>query len=112
MTFRRLFYAVTKSKSKDLQLYMEPKIANRLMQLNADNKFSVCNLNALHESIMATSGAPTPVVSREQYGAAALPVVSTGEQNTELTSNLLERSKQVSAPQHQNLPSSQNPVVK
>ncbi len=29
-----------------------------------------------------------------------------------MTSNLLERSKQVSAPQHQNLPSSQNLVVK
>jgi hypothetical protein len=73
MTFRRLFYAFTKSKNNDLQFYMEP-IANLLMQLNADNKFSVCNFNALHESIMATSGAPTPVVSREQSGAAALPI--------------------------------------
>ncbi len=52
-----------------------------------------------------------PVVSGEQSGAAASPVVS-GEQNTLLTNNLLERSKQVSAPQHQNLPSSQNMVVK
>ncbi len=102
--------AFTKSKSKDLQLYMEP-IANLLMQLNADDKFSVGNFKALHESIMATSGALTPVVSREQYGAAASPVVSS-EQNTPLTRNLSERSRQVSAPQHQNLPLSQNLVVK
>ncbi len=39
------------------------------------------------------------------------PVVS-GEQNTPLTNNLSERSEQVSAPQHQNQPSSQNMVVK
>jgi hypothetical protein len=102
--------AFTKSKSKDLQLCMEP-IANCLMQLNADDKFSVGNFKALHDSIMATLGAAMPVVSREQSGAAASPVVS-GEQNTQLTSNLLERSKQVRAPQHQNLPSSQNLVVK
>jgi hypothetical protein len=50
-------------------------IANHLMQLNADDKFSAGNFKALHESIMATSGAPMPVVSREQYGAAASPVV-------------------------------------
>ena len=70
-----------------------------------------CNFKALHESIMATSGAATSVVSGEQSGAAASPVVS-GEQNTPLTNNLSERSKQVSTPQHQNLPSSQNMVVK
>jgi hypothetical protein len=57
----------------------------------------LANFKVLHKSIIATSGAPTPVVSRKQYGAAASPVVS-GEQNTPLTSNLLERSKQVSAP--------------
>ncbi len=103
--------AFTKSQSKGLQLYMEP-IANCLIQLNADDNFSVGNLKALHESIMATSGAATPVVSRELSGAAASPVIS-GEQNTPMTSNLSgERSKQVSAPQHQNLPPSQNLVVK
>jgi hypothetical protein len=107
---QRTISAFTKSKSKHLLLYMEP-IANCLMQLIADDKFSVGNFNALHESIMATSGAATPVVSGEKSGVAASPVVS-GEQNTPLTSNLSERSKQVSAPQHQNLPSSQNLVVK
>jgi hypothetical protein len=91
-------------------LYIKP-IANCLMQLNGDDSFSVSNLKALHESIMATSGAATSVVSGEQPGAAASPVVS-GEQNTPLTNNLSERSKQISAPQHQNLPSSQNMVVK
>ncbi len=60
---------------------------------------------------MATLGAATSVVSGEQSGAAASPVVS-GEQNTPLANNLSERSKQVSAPQHQNLPLSQNMVVK
>ncbi len=75
-------------------------------------KISIGNFKALHESIMVTSGTPMPVVSREQYRAAASPVVSSGEQNTELTSNLSERSKQVSAPQNQNLSLSQNPVVK
>jgi hypothetical protein len=77
--------AFTKSQSKDLQLYMKP-IANCLMQLNADDKFSVGNFKALHDSIMATSGAATPVVSREHSGAAASPIVS-GEQNTPMTSN-------------------------
>jgi hypothetical protein len=100
----------TKSKSKHLMLYIEP-IANHLMQLNGDDSFSVSNFKALHESIMATSGAATSVVSGEQSGAAASPVVS-GEQNTPLTNSLSERSKQVSAPQHQNLPSSQKMVVK
>ncbi len=100
----------TKSKNKHLMLYIEP-IANRLMQLNGDDSFSVSNFKGLHESIMATSGAATLVVSGEQSGAAASLVVS-GEQNTPLTNNLSERSKQVSAPQHQNLPSSQNLVVK
>jgi hypothetical protein len=94
----------TKSKSKHLMLYIKP-IANCLMQLNEDDSFSVSNFKALHESIMATSGAATSVVSGEQSGAAASPVVS-GEQNTPLTNNLSERPKQVSAPQHQNLPSS------
>jgi hypothetical protein len=107
---QRTISAFTKSKSKHLMLYMEP-IANRLMQLNADDKFSVSNFKELHEFIMATSGAVTPVVSGEQSGAATSPVVS-GEKNTPLTSNLSERSKQVSAPQHQNLPLSQNLVVK
>jgi hypothetical protein len=52
------------------------------------------------------------MVSGEQSGAAVSPVIS-GEQNTPLTNNLSgERSKQVSASQHQNLPSSQNLVVK
>jgi hypothetical protein len=60
---------------------------------------------------MATSGAAMSVVSGEQSGAAVSPVVS-GEQNTSLAKNLSERSKQVSAPQHQNLPLSQNLVVK
>jgi hypothetical protein len=61
---------------------------------------------------MATSGAATSVVSGEQSGAAASPVIS-GEQNTPLTNNLSgERSKQVSAPQHHIMPSSQNLVVK
>jgi hypothetical protein len=81
------------------------------MQLNGDDSFSVSNFKALHEYIMATSGAATSVVSGEQSEAAVSPVVS-GEQNTPLTNNLSERSKQVSAPQHQNLPSSQNMVVK
>ncbi len=94
----------TKSKSKHLMLYIEP-IANHLMQLNGDESFSVSNFKALHESIMAISGAATSVVSGEQSGAAASPVVS-GELNTPLTNNLSERSKQVSTPQHQNLPSS------
>jgi hypothetical protein len=100
----------TKSKSKQLMLFIEP-IANHLMQLNRDDSFSVSNFKALHESIMATSGAETSVVSGEQSGAAASPVVS-GEKNTPLTNNLSERSKQVSAPKHQNLPSSHNLVVK
>jgi hypothetical protein len=107
---QRTIYDFTKSKSKHLMLYIKP-IANRLMKLNGDNSFSVSNFKALHESIMATSGAATSVVSGEQSGAAASPVIS-GEQNTPLTNNLSERSKQVSAPQHQNLPSSQNMVVK
>jgi hypothetical protein len=112
MTFslQKTISAFTKSKSKDLQLYMEP-IANHLMLLNADDKVSVGNFKAFHEPIMATSEAAMPVNYREQSGAAASPVVS-GEQNTLLTSNLSERSKQVSAPQHQKLPSSQNLVVK
>jgi hypothetical protein len=63
----------TKSKSKhSLMLYIKP-IANHLMQLNGDDSFSVSNFKALHESIMATSGAATSVVSGEQSGAAALP---------------------------------------
>jgi hypothetical protein len=86
----------TKSISKHLMLYIEP-IANRLMQHNGDDSSSVSNFKALHESIMATSGAATSVVSGEQSGAAASPVVS-GEQNTPLTNNLSERSKQVSTP--------------
>jgi hypothetical protein len=81
------------------------------MQLNGDDSFSVTSFKALHESIMANSRAATSVVSGEQSGAAASPVVS-GEQNTPLTNNLSERSKQVRAPQHENLPSSQNMVVK
>jgi hypothetical protein len=82
------------------------------MQLNGDDSVSVCNFKALHESIMATSGAATSVVSGGQSGAAVSPVISR-EQNTLLTSNLSgERSKQVSAPQHQNLPLSQNLMVK
>jgi hypothetical protein len=60
---------------------------------------------------MATSGAATSVVSGEQSRTAASPVIS-GEQNTPLTNKSGERSKQVSAPQHQNLPSPQNLVVK
>jgi hypothetical protein len=88
---------------------MEPIV--NCLKLNVDDKFSVGKYKALHESIIATSGAATLVVSREQSGAAASPIVS-GEQNTALTSNLLESSKQVSTPQHQNLPSSQNLVVK
>jgi hypothetical protein len=107
---QRTISTFTKSKSKYLMLYNEP-IANRFMQINADNSFSVCNFKALHESIMATSGAATSVVSGEQSGAAASHVVS-GDQNTPMTRNLSERSKQVSAPQHQNLSSSQNLVVK
>jgi hypothetical protein len=107
---QRTISAFTKSKSKHLTLYIK-LIANCLMQLNADDSFSVCNFKALHESIIAISGGATSVVSGEQSGAAASPVAS-GEQNTSLTSNLSERSKQVSAPQHQNLPSSQNLVVK
>jgi hypothetical protein len=79
----------TKSKSKHLMLYIEP-IAIHLMQLNGDDSFSVSNFKALHESIVATSGAATSVVSGEQSGAAALPVVS-GEQHTPLTNNLSER---------------------
>jgi hypothetical protein len=108
--FQKTIFTFTKSKSKDLQLYMEP-IANCLMQLNVDDKFSVGNFKELHESMMATSGAVTPVVTREQSKAAASPVIS-GEQNTPLTSNISERSKQVRAPQHQNLPMPQNLVVK
>ncbi len=100
----------TKSKSKHLMLYIKP-IANHLMQLNGNDSFSDSNFKALHESIMATSGAATSVDSGEQSGAAASPVVS-GEQNTPLTNNLSERSKQVGAPQHQNLPLSQNMVAK
>ncbi len=100
----------TKSKSKQLMLFIEP-IANLLMQLNRDDSFSVSNFKALHYSIMATSGAETSVVFGEQSGAAASPVVS-GEQNTPLTNNLSEKSKQVSSPKHQNLPSSHNLVVK
>ena len=88
---QRTISAFTKSKSKHLMLYIEP-IANHLRQLNADDSVSVCNFKALHESIMATSGAATSVVSGEQSGAAASPVVS-GEQNTPLTNNLSERSK-------------------
>ncbi len=110
MTYRGIVMPSPNPKSKHLTLYIEP-IANPLMQLNADISFSVGNFKALHESIMATSGAATSVVSGEQSGVAALPVVSS-EQNTPLTSNLSEKSKQVSAPQHQNLPSSQNLVVK
>ncbi len=81
------------------------------MELNTDDSLSVCNFKVLHESIMATSGAATSVVSGDQSEVAASPVVS-GEQNIPLTSNLSARSKQVSAPQHQNLPPSQNLVVK
>jgi hypothetical protein len=110
MTFRGLFLPSPNPKASLLMLYIKPN-ANRLMQLNADDSFSVFNFMALHESIMATLGATTSVVSGEQSGAAASPVVS-GEQNTPLTSNLSERSMQVSAPQHQNLPLSQNLVVK
>jgi len=76
----------TKSKSKHLVLYIKP-IANRIIQLNGDDPFSVSNFKALHESIMTTSGAATSVVSGEQSGAAASLVVS-GEQNTPLTNNL------------------------
>jgi hypothetical protein len=108
---QRTISAFTKFKSKHLMLYVKP-ITNHLMQINADDSVSVCSFKALHESIMATSGAATSVVSGEQSGAAASPVIS-GEQNTPLTNNLSgERSKQVSALQHQNLPSSQNLVVK
>jgi hypothetical protein len=108
---QRTISAFTKSKSKHLMLYIEP-IANRLMQLYADDSVSVSIFKELHESIKATSGAARSVVSGEQSGAAVSPVIS-GEQNTPLTNNLSgERSKQVSAPQHQNLPSSQNLVVK
>jgi hypothetical protein len=82
---QRTISAFTKSRSKHLMLFIEP-IANHLMQLNADDSFSGSNFKALHESIMATSGAMTSVVSGEQYGAAASPVVS-GEQNTPLTNN-------------------------
>ncbi len=108
---QRTISAFTKSKSKHLMLYIKPN-ANHLMQLNADDSVSVCNFRAFHEPIMATSGAATSVISGEQSGATASPVIS-GEQNTPLTNNLSgERSKLVSAPQHQNLPSSQNLVVK
>ncbi len=108
---QRTISAFTKSKSKHLMLYIEP-IANRLMQLNGDDSVSVCNFKALREYIMANLGAATSVVSGEQSGAAASPVISR-EQNTPLTNNLSgKRSKQVSTPQHQNLPSSQNLVVK
>ncbi len=72
---QRTISAFTKSKSKHLMLYIEP-IANCLMQLNGDDSFSVSNFKALHESIMATSGAATSVVSGEQSVAAASPVVS------------------------------------
>jgi hypothetical protein len=103
---QRTISAFTKSKSKHLMLYIEP-IANCLMQLNGDDSVSVCNFKALHESIMATSGAATSAVSGEQSGAAVSPVIS-GDQNTPLTNNLSrERSKQVISPQHQNLPLSQ-----
>jgi hypothetical protein len=92
-------------------LYIEP-IEKCLMQLDGDDSVSVCNFKALHESIMATSGAATSVVSGEQSGAAASPVIS-GDQNTPLTNNFSgEGSKQVISPQHQSLPSSQNLVVK
>ncbi len=62
--FQRTISDFTKSKSKHLMLYIEP-IANHLMQLNGDDSFSVSNFKALHESIMATSGAATSVVSGE-----------------------------------------------
>jgi hypothetical protein len=72
---QRTFSAFTKSKSKHLMLYIEP-IANCLTQLNGDDSFSDSNFKGLHESIMATSGAAISVVSGEQSGAAASPVVS------------------------------------
>ncbi len=80
---QRTISEFTKSKSKHFMLYIKP-IANPLMQLNGDDSLSVSNFKALHESIMATSGALMLVVSGEQSGAVASPVVS-GEQNTLLS---------------------------
>ena len=91
----------TKSKSRRLAICVEP-IAILLMQLIQDDNVSVGKLRALQES-KTTWGTKTE--------APALPLVSV-EQNTPLTSNLSEMSKQIRSPQQQNQLLSHNLEVK